>query len=338
LALLPRRYRRAATAAPLLPRRYCRAATAAPLSPRRYCRAATAAPLLPRRYHRAATAAPLPPGRAQPEAAQLERGQGAHDVRVAAAPAGRRVVGHGAQPAHRHGGEGAQREQMVGQVVALPTTMTIFSAMGVVITSAAMIIYPHMNPADVWDPVKLVGQFSQAWLVAVSMFTIVVATLSVNIAANVVSPANDFANAFPKWISFKTGGLITGIIGVIFQPWRLLEDADKYFGYLGTYSGALGSIAAVLIVDYWIIRKKELQVADLYKTNGVYSYVGGWNWCAVIATLLGCGFALGGKIISPMAILLGYAWFVGFLVSAVSYYLLMNVSKQINTVPSSVRS
>jgi len=147
-------------------------------------------------------------------------------------------------------------------------------------------------------------------------------TLSVNIAANVVSPANDFANAFPKWISFKTGGLITGIIGIIVQPWRLLADADKYFGYLGTYSGALGSIAAVLIVDYWIIRKKELKVADLYKTAGVYTYVGGWNWCAVVATLLGCGFALGGKFISPMAILLDYAWFVGFLVSGASYYLL----------------
>src|SRR5262249_4219797 len=104
----------------------------------------------------------------------------------------------------------SQREQMIGQVVALPTTMTVFSAMGVVITSEALIIYPHMSPNDAWDPVKLVGQFSQTWLIAVSMFTVVIATLSVNIAANVVSPANDFANAFPKWITFKTGGLITG--------------------------------------------------------------------------------------------------------------------------------
>ena len=232
----------------------------------------------------------------------------------------------------------SQREQMVGQVVALPTTMTIFSAMGVVITSAAMIIYPHMNQSDVWDPVKLVGQFSQTWLVAVSMFTIVVATLSVNIAANVVSPANDFANAFPKWISFKTGGLITGIIGIIVQPWRLLEDADKYFGYLGTYSGALGSIAAVLIVDYWLIRRKELKVADLYKTSGVYTYAAGWNWCAVVATLLGCAIALGGKVVPQMALLLDYAWFVGFFVSGASYYLLMSVSKQSESVPSSVGS
>jgi NCS1 family nucleobase:cation symporter-1 len=222
----------------------------------------------------------------------------------------------------------SQREQIVGQIVALPTTMTIFSAMGVVITSAAIVIYPHMNPGEVWDPVKLIGQFSQTWLVAIAMFTVVVATLSVNIAANVVSPANDFANAFPRWISFKTGGLITGIVGIIVQPWRLLADADRYFGYLGTYSGALGSIAGVLIVDYWIIRKTELKVADLYKTSGIYSYLAGWNWSAVVATLLGCAFALGGKVIPQIAILLDYAWFVGFFVSGASYYVLMMASKQ----------
>ncbi|HZS47106.1 MAG TPA: NCS1 family nucleobase:cation symporter-1 [Blastocatellia bacterium] len=221
----------------------------------------------------------------------------------------------------------SQREQVVGQVVALPTTMTVFSAMGVVITSAAMIIYPKMNPGDVWDPVKLVGQFSQAWLVAISMFTIVVATLSVNIAANVVSPANDFANAFPKWISFKTGGLLTGILGILIQPWRLLADADKYFGYLGTYSGGLGSIAGVLIVDYWIIRRKELRVADLYKTQGSYTYAGGWNWWAVVATLLGCAFAWGGLVFKPLKPLYDYAWFVGLFVSGLSYYLFMKAGK-----------
>src|SRR5205085_12413886 len=105
----------------------------------------------------------------------------------------------------------SQREQAVGQAVALPTTMVVFAAMGVLITSAAVIVFPHMNQADAWDPVKLVGQFSQPVVVAISMFTVVVATLSVNIAANVVSPANDFANAFPRWISFRTGGLIPSI-------------------------------------------------------------------------------------------------------------------------------
>src|SRR5229473_428943 len=113
----------------------------------------------------------------------------------------------------------SQREQAIGQTVALPTTMTVFAAMGVIITSAAVVIYPHMPMSELWDPVKLVGMFKAP---------VVVATLSVNIAANVVSPANDFANAFPRWISFRTGGLITGLIAIAMQPWRLLESGDRY--------------------------------------------------------------------------------------------------------------
>src|ERR1051326_525713 len=152
----------------------------------------------------------------------------------------------------------SQREQAVGQIVALPTTMTVFAAMGVMITSAAVIIYPQMPPGDLWDPMKLVGQFHQLVVVAISMFTVVVATLAVNIAANVVSPANDFANAFPKLISFRTGGLITGIIGILMQPWRLLADPSGYiFDWLVGYSGGLGSIAGVLIADYWLVRRKN---------------------------------------------------------------------------------
>src|SRR5205085_8863282 len=133
------------------------------------------------------------------------------------------------------------------------------------------------------------GQFSQPVIVAISMFTVVVATLSVNIAANVVSPANDFANAFPRWISFRTGGLITGIIGILMQPWRLLADPSGYiFGWLVGYSGGLGSIAGVLIADYWVIRKKTLSLEDLYLADGAYRYSRGWNWRAVAATLCGC--------------------------------------------------
>jgi NCS1 family nucleobase:cation symporter-1 len=167
----------------------------------------------------------------------------------------------------------SQREQMIGQTVALPSTMVVFAAMGILITSAAIVVFPNMKHADIWDPVKLVGQFSQAWIVAISMFTIVVATLSVNIAANVVSPANDFANAFPKWISFRTGGLITGIIGILMQPWKLLADPSGYiFSWLLGYSGGLGSIAGVLIVDYWLIRRKNLKLGDLYRQKGVFSF------------------------------------------------------------------
>ena len=121
--------------------------------------------------------------------------------------------------------------------------------------------------------------FPSRLVVAISMFTAVVATLAVNIAANVVSPANDFANAFPRLITFKTGGLITGIIGIVMQPWRLLADPTGYiFTWLLGYSGGLGSIAGVLIADYWIVRRRELRLEDLYLPEGAYRYRRGWNW------------------------------------------------------------
>ncbi len=218
----------------------------------------------------------------------------------------------------------SQREQMLGQVVALPTTMSVFAAMGVLITSATVIIYGQA----IWDPVKLVGRFQSPVVVAVSMFTAVVATLAVNIAANVVSPANDFANAFPRLISFKTGGLITGIIGIVMQPWRLLADPSGYiFTWLLGYSGGLGSIAGVLIADYWIVRRKELRLEDLYLTDGAYRYRGGWNGPAVVATLVGCALAWGGLVVPALKPLYDYAWFVGFGVAFVLYVALMRATK-----------
>jgi len=221
----------------------------------------------------------------------------------------------------------SQRDQVVGQVVALPSTMTVFAAMGVMITSAAVVIYPHMKPEELWDPMKLVGQFQSVAVIAISMFTVVVATLAVNIAANVVSPANDFANAFPKWISFRTGGLITGIVGILMQPWRLLADPSGYiFAWLVGYSGGLGSIAGVLIADYWLVRQKRLELADLYRTEGAYTYNGGWNWRAIVATLIGCLLAWIGLIVPALRPMYDYAWFVGFGAAALTHLLLMTLS------------
>jgi NCS1 family nucleobase:cation symporter-1 len=220
----------------------------------------------------------------------------------------------------------SQKEQAVGQVVALPSTMTVFAAMGVMITSAATLIYPDMKAADLWDPMKLVARFDQPWVVAVAMFTVVVATLAVNIAANVVSPANDFANAFPRWISFRLGGLITGIIGLLMQPWRLLADPSGYiFRWLVGYSGGLGAIAGVLIADYWLVRGQRLKLGDLYRTRGVYSYGGGWNWRAVAATVVGCGLAWIGLVVPALRPLYDYAWFVGFAAAAAIHLVLMKL-------------
>jgi len=190
--------------------------------------------------------------------------------------------------------------------------MSLFAAMGVLITSATEIIYGQA----IWDPVQLVGKFKQPFVVAISMFTAVVATLGVNIAANVVSPANDFANAFPRFIRFSTGGLLTGLIGIAMQPWRLLANPSGYiFTWLLGYSGGLGSIAGVLIADYWWVRRRRLQLADLYLPDGAYRYNAGWNWRAVVATLAGCALAWGGLVIPFLAPLYSYAWFVGFLVA-----------------------
>jgi NCS1 family nucleobase:cation symporter-1 len=207
----------------------------------------------------------------------------------------------------------SQREQVIGQTVALPTTMFVFAAMGVLITSATAIIYHEV----IWDPIKLIARFSNPLVIAISMFTAVVATLAVNIAANVVSPANDFANAFPRLIKFKTGGLITGILGIVIQPWRLLADPSGYiFNWLLGYSGGLGSIAGVLIADYWIVRKRHLALEDLYLAEGRY---GRWNAAGVIATAAGCAAAWGGLVVPMMRPLYDYAWFVGFGVAAIVY-------------------
>jgi len=215
----------------------------------------------------------------------------------------------------------SQREQVVGQVVALPTTMSVFAAMGVMITSATVIIYGEA----IWDPIVLVGRFRAPVVVAISMFTAVVATLAVNIAANVVSPANDFANAFPRLIDFKTGGLITGILGLLMQPWKLLADPSGYiFTWLLGYSGGLGSIAGVLIADYWVVRKTRLRLEDLYLPDG--GIYGRWNWRGIAATLMGCAFAWGGLVIAVLKPLYDYAWFVGFGVAFVLYVVLTRMA------------
>ncbi|MGE5184484.1 MAG: NCS1 family nucleobase:cation symporter-1 [Acidobacteriota bacterium] len=214
----------------------------------------------------------------------------------------------------------SQREQAVGQTVALPSTMTVFAAMGILITSATAVIYK----APVWSPIDLASHFTSRVIVGIAMFTAVVATLAVNIAANVVSPANDFANAFPKKIDFKKGGLITGIVGIAIMPWELLKNPHRYLdGWLGGYGGMLGTIAGVLIVDYWLVRKTELDLRSLYVPDGAYRYRGGWNVAAVIATVAGAACALVGAFVEPLAFLYHWSWFVGFLVAAGIYWAMM---------------
>jgi NCS1 family nucleobase:cation symporter-1 len=224
----------------------------------------------------------------------------------------------------------SQRSQALGQILGLPTTMTIFPLIAVLTTSASQTVYG----TAIWDPVALVGKFGNPIVVIFALFALGVATLSVNVAANIVSPSYDFSNAWPRRISFRTGGLITGVVGILIQPWNLYSDPHLYiFTWLGFYGGATGAIAGVLIADYWFIRRTSLRLADLYKPSGVYRYVRGWNWKAVAALVVGIVMALGGAytatgtqgpfpadgIIPILKPLYDYSWAVGFVVAFAVY-------------------
>ena len=213
-----------------------------------------------------------------------------------------------------------QKEQMWGQVLGLPTTMTVFSAMGIIITSASGIVFGQL----IWDPADLLSKFSNPIVLIISLIGITVATLSVNIAANTVSPANDFSNLIPKHISFKRGAMITGVIGILMMPWKLVADPSGYiFNWLGTYSGFLGPIAGVLIADYWVLRRANLKLDDLYTEQGEYRFSGGFNLCAIISLVAGVIVALIGRAVPSLHILFDYAWFVGFATSFVLYCIIM---------------
>ena len=179
-----------------------------------------------------------------------------------------------------------QRSQVIGQAIGLPLTMTAFSFIGIAVTAATIVVFGEA----IWDPVALITQLAgnAPLLLILAMVIIVIAQISTNMAANVVSPSFDFSNLAPKYISFRTGGLITAIIGVISFPWVLFNNVGAYiFTWLVGYGSLLGAIGAVMIMDYWIVRKRQLDLEELYKMDGSYSYSGGWNWRAIAAVLIG---------------------------------------------------
>ncbi len=213
-----------------------------------------------------------------------------------------------------------QREQMLGQALALPITMTLYSFIGIAVTSATVVIYGEA----IWDPVLLLGRFQSPVAIVISLLAILLATLNVNIGANVVSPANDFSNLWPRRISFKTGGVITCFLGIAMMPWKLLADHRTFiFGWLGGYAALLGPVAGIMICDYFIIRRRVLSVTDFYLRGGIYEYSRGFNWRAVGALLAGAGLALAGLVAPPLRFLYDYSWFVGFGLSFAVYYALM---------------
>jgi NCS1 family nucleobase:cation symporter-1 len=248
---------------------------------------------------------------------------------------------------------------MLGQALGLPTTMTAFAFIGVATTSATVLIFGRPIP----NPVELVGEFHSVAVVLFATIVIFAAQLTTNMAANVVSPSNDFSNLNPKRISYVTGGLITAAIGVIMMPWKLYSDAAAYiFTWLIGYSGLMGAIAGVMICDYWVIRKQRLSLRDLFLENGIYSYTNGINWRAVTAmgvailpVLLGflrAATTPGGMVDNTTALasqrhlvdiflqfsdtLYTYAWFVTFGIAFIAYLIMMR--KETKHLPISSNS
>jgi NCS1 family nucleobase:cation symporter-1 len=227
----------------------------------------------------------------------------------------------------------SQRDQIIGQTLGLPLTMALYSFIGVAVTSATTIIYRQ----TIWDPVDVLTRFQNPAVLVAAMLALCIATLATNIAANVVSPANDFSNLAPRRISFRTGGLITGVIGILIMPWKLVADPSGYiFAWLVGYSALLGPIGGIMIADYYVWRRRELHLAALYWPNSEYRFTHGFSLIAIVSLLVAIlpnlpGFlvtvhALNASAVPPFLVrVYDYAWFVGFAIAFVLYLFLRNL-------------
>jgi NCS1 family nucleobase:cation symporter-1 len=215
----------------------------------------------------------------------------------------------------------SQRDQMLGQALGLPVTMALFAFIGAAVTSATAVIFG----TRVADPVALLARIGGPVMIVISMLGLTIATLTTNIAANVVAPANGFSNLAPAKISFKHGALITAGVGILIMPWRLYNDAAAYiFTWLIGYGALLGPVAGIMIADYFVLRRGHLLVDDLYRRGGAYEYARGVNWVAIAALALGVAPSLPGFLAALSGVPVGgffggvynWAWFVGFIVAA----------------------
>ena len=212
-----------------------------------------------------------------------------------------------------------QESQLVGQAFGLPVAMVLYSFLGIAVTSASTVVFG----TPIWSPVELLGRFHQPLIAFLGLIALLVATLNVNIGANVVGPSNDFSNLAPRWISFRTGGLITGLFGLAIMPWRLVSSSHNYLGWLVDYSGLLGPVAGIMVADYFLVRHTRLDTYSLYRRGGIYEYRHGFNLAALIALTAGITVALVGRFVPSLDWLFKMAWFVGFLLSGAIYYLMM---------------
>ena len=227
----------------------------------------------------------------------------------------------------------SQRDQVIGQAVGLPATMALFAFIGAAVTNATLVIFG----TRIADPVALLARIGGPLMIMLSMAGLIVATLTTNIAANIVAPANAFSNIAPQKITFKQGAMITAIIGILMMPWRLYNDAAAYlFTWLIGYGALLGPVAGIMIADYFMLRRGELNVDDLYNRHGAYEYSRGFNWVAIGALTLGVLPSLPGFVAALRGVpetgvfgtIYNWAWFVGFLIAAAVYLVGMRVTAQ----------
>lgn len=225
-----------------------------------------------------------------------------------------------------------QKSQMLGQALGLPTTMTAFAFIGVAVTSATVLLFGEA----IWDPIALITRIGSPAVIIFAALIVLAAQITTNMAANVVSPANDFSNLAPRRISYVAGGLITAVVGILMMPWKLYSDAAAYiFTWLIGYSSLMGALGGILIADYWVVRRQKLLLRDLFELKGAYTYSNGVNWRAVIALVAAVapvvpGFVRaamtpGGQVADPTLFdhLYTHAWFVTFGLSFLIYLLLM---------------
>jgi cytosine/uracil/thiamine/allantoin permease len=216
-----------------------------------------------------------------------------------------------------------QKSQFSGQFLGLPTTMALYSFIGIAVTCAAILIFPDVLIKEdaPWDPVTLIGKLDSPVVIIFAQFMLIIATLSTNIVANVIAPAMSFTNAFPKLLSFRAGGILAGLIGIALCPWWLTGQIS---GFLLNYSAVLGPLVAIMLADYYAVRRTRLDLLDLYRKDGQYAYGGsGFNGRAFLAFGFGLAATYSYLLMPSLEILYHASWFTGFLVAYISYRVLM---------------
>lgn len=219
----------------------------------------------------------------------------------------------------------SQKSQIVAQSFSLPITMTVFSFIGIAVTSATVVIFGQA----IWDPVQLIAKFPP-FIIFLGTVIIVISSLTINVGANVVAPARAIENLYPKRITFAMGAIITGLFAILLQPWYIMSNFGNYiFGWLGTYAALLGPIDGIAIADYWLVRRRQMALKELYEPNGRYSYSSGFNKNGIYALVIGVAVPVLGLLIPSLRFLWDNAWTFGLFISIIAYTYLMKGDKSV---------